>query len=105
MFLSELWLNDERKSGARRRCGWPRAQLLQEREQIGYAPVLDDFAVTHAHDIDGLELDLATRRRHAKEFSPVHPVIGFVRRHPVAIGKRPMNVGVKVGKGPPENFV
>jgi hypothetical protein len=60
--------------------------------------VIGDFAVTHTHDIDGLELNLAARRRHAKEFSLVGPVIGFVRRHTVAIGKLPMNLGVKVGK-------
>ena len=49
--------------------------------------------------------NLAARRRHAKEFSSVRPVIGFVRRHAVAIGKLPMDVGVKVGKRRPENFV
>src|SRR5438309_1913124 len=33
------------------------------------------------------------------------PVIGLVRRHAVAIGELPMNVGVKVGERGPEDFV
>jgi L,D-transpeptidase catalytic domain len=60
--------------------------------------VLGNFAIPHAHDIDGLEFNLAARRRHPKEFSAVRPVIGFVRRHAVPIGKLPMNFGVKVGE-------
>ena len=83
----------------------PRAELLHEGEEIGHAPVLGDLAVAHAHDIDGLELNFAAGRRHAQEFSPVRPVIGFVRRHAVAIGKLPMDVGVKVGKRSPQDFV
>jgi hypothetical protein len=60
--------------------------------------MLSDLAVAHAHDIDSLELNFATRRRRAQEFSPVGPVIGLVRCHAVAIGDLPMDVGVKVGK-------
>ena len=67
--------------------------------------MIGDFAVTHTHDVDGLELNLAARRRHAKEFSPVCPVIGFVGRHTISIGSLPMDVGVKVGKRSPEDFV
>jgi hypothetical protein len=61
--------------------------------------MLSDLAVAHAHDVDSLELNFATRRRRAQEFSPVGPVIGLVRCHAVAIGDLPMDVGVKVGKG------
>jgi hypothetical protein len=50
-------------------------------------------------------LNLATRRRHTQEFSPVRPMIGFVRRHAVSIGKLPMDFGVKVGERGPEDFV
>ena len=67
--------------------------------------MLGDLAVAHAHDVDGLELDFAAGRRHAKELSPVRPVIGFVGRHAVTIGKLPMDVGVKVGKGSAQNLV
>ena len=80
----------------------PGAELLQKGEEIGHAPVLGDLAVAHAHDINGLEMNFAARRRHAQEFSPVGPVIGLVRRHAVAICELPMDVGVKVGKCGPE---
>jgi hypothetical protein len=49
----------------------PGAELLHQREEVGHAPVLGDLAVAHAHDVDGLELNFASRRRHAQEFSPV----------------------------------
>ena len=81
--------------------GGPSAELLYEREEISHAPMLGDFAVANAHDVHGLELNLATRRRHAQEFSPMRPVIGLVRRHPVAIGKLSVDVGVKVGERGP----
>ena len=85
--------------------GRPGAELLHEREEVGHAPVLSDLAVAYAHDVDGLELNFATRRRHAQEFSPVGPVIGLVRRHAVAVGKLPMDVGVKVGERGPKDIV
>lgn len=67
--------------------------------------MIGDLAVTHTHDVDGLELNLAARRRHAKEVSLVRPVIGLVGRHTISIGNLPMDVGVKVGKRGPKNFV
>ena len=67
--------------------------------------MLGDLAVAHAHDVDGLELNFAARRRHAEEFSPVRAVIGLVRRHAVAIGELPMDVGVKVGERGAEHSV
>ena len=56
--------------------GGPGAELLQEGEKIGHAPMLSDLAVAHAHDVDSLELNFAAGRRHAQEFSPVGPMIG-----------------------------
>ena len=85
-------------SGAVSRGGRPGAELLHEGEEIGYAPMLGDLAIAHPHDIDGLELNLPARRRHAQKFSAMRPVIGLVRRHAVPIGKLPMNFGVKVGE-------
>jgi hypothetical protein len=85
--------------------GRPSAELLHEREEVGHAPVLGDLALAHAHDIDGLELNLTARRCHAQEFSSVSPVIGLVRRHAVTIGKLPMDVGVKVGERGPKDFI
>jgi hypothetical protein len=85
-------------SGAVSRGGRPGAELLHEGEEIGYAPMLGDLAIAHPHDIDGLELNLPARRRHAQKFSAMRPVIGLVCRHAVPIGKLPMNFGVKVGE-------
>ena len=85
--------------------GRPGAELLHEGEEIGYAPMFGDSSVAHAHDIDGLESNFPTSRGHAQEFSTVRPVIGLVRRHAVAIGKLPMDVGVKVGERGPKDFI
>jgi hypothetical protein len=68
-------------SGAVSRGGRPGAELLHEGEEIGYAPMLGDLAIAHPHDIDGLELNLPARRRHAQKFSAMRPVIGLVCRH------------------------
>src|SRR4051812_16957684 len=105
MFLSKLSLNDETRSGANRGRGRPGTELLHQREKIGHAPVLGDFAVAYAHDIDGLELNGAAGRRHAQKFSPMRAVISLVGRHAVAIGQLPMNVGVKIRERCPEDFV
>src|SRR3981081_4928647 len=85
--------------------GRPGAELLYEREEVGLARVRGDLAIAHAHDIDGLELNLTARRCHAQELSSVSPVIGLIRRHAVTVGKLPMDVGVKVGERGPEDFV
>ena len=50
------------------------------------------------HDVDGLELNCTARRRYAQKFPSVRPVIGLVRRHAVAIGQHPMDIGVKARK-------
>ena len=67
--------------------------------------MLGDLAVAHAHDVDGLELNFAACRRHAEKFSQVRPVVSLVGRHPVAIGKLPMDFGVEVGESGAEDFV
>ena len=67
--------------------------------------MLGDLAIAHAHDVDGLELNFSARRRHAKKLSQMRPVIGLVGRHPVAIGKLPMDFGVEVGESGAEDFV
>ena len=67
--------------------------------------MLGNLAAAYAHDIDGLEVNLAAGRRHPQEFSPVRPMIGFVRGHAVAISELPMNVGLKVGKRSSQDFV
>src|SRR2546430_10178238 len=85
-------------SGAVSRGGRPGPELLPEGEETGYAPMLRDLAIAHPHDIDGLELNLPARRRHAQKFSAMRPTIGPVRRHAVPIGKLPMNFSVQVGE-------
>ena len=49
--------------------GGPGAELLQEGEKIGHAPMLSDLAVAHAHDVDCLELNFAACRWNAQLFS------------------------------------
>src|SRR4051812_11437184 len=108
MFLSGLRAEAQRRwqepSSRPLSLDGPGAELLHKGEEIGHAPVLGDLAVAHAHDINGLELNLTARRCHAQEFSPVRPVVGLVRRHAVAICKLPMDFRVKVGKCGPEDF-
>ena len=76
-----------------------RAELLHKREEIGHAPVLGDLAVAHAHHVHCLELDFATGWRHAEELALVRTMVGFVGRHPVPIGKLPVDVRVEVPEG------
>jgi hypothetical protein len=45
------------------------------------------------------------RRRHPEKLAQMRPMIGLVGRHPVTIGKLPMDFGMEVGKGGKENFV
>lgn len=63
------------------------------------------WAVAHAHDVDGLEVNFSSRRRHAEKLSEVRSVIGLVGRHPVTIGKLPMDFGVEVGESGAEDLV
>jgi hypothetical protein len=83
MFLSGLRAEAQRRwqepSSRPLLLDGPGAELLHKGEEIGHAPVLGDLAVAHAHDINGLELNLTARRCHAQEFSPVRPVVGLVR--------------------------
>ena len=96
MFLSGLRLRAAGSNALLPRG--PSAELLHEGEEIGHSPVFGDLAVTHPHDVDRLELNLAASWRHAQEFSPVRAVISLVRRHAVAIGELPMDLGMKVGE-------
>ena len=74
-------------------------ELLHKREKISYAPVVGDLAVSHAHHVNGFELNSAMRRSNSEEWAIVCTVIGFVGRHPVAIGQLPMDLRAKVGEG------
>ena len=67
--------------------------------------MLGDLSVAHAHDVDGLELNFPTCRRHPKKLSQVGSVIGLVGRHPVTIGQLPVDFGVKVGESGTEDLV
>src|SRR5262245_2942635 len=57
------------------------------------------FAVLHAHDIDGLEVNFAMSWNDAKEKSFMRPVVGLVSSHTISVGKLPVDFGVKVGEG------
>lgn len=63
------------------------------------------FAVVHAHHVHRLKLDLATGWRDAEELALVRAVVSFIGRHPVAIGKLPVDVGVEVREGGTQNLV
>lgn len=60
--------------------------------------MVGDLAVLDAHYIDGLEVDLAVSWSHTKKLSFMRGVVGFVRRHAIAIGKLPVDLGMKVWK-------
>jgi hypothetical protein len=67
--------------------------------------VVGDPAVLHAHHIDGLELNRTPGRCDAEEVPAMRSVIGLVRRHAIALGKLPVNLGVKIRKRGAEDFV
>jgi hypothetical protein len=52
-------------------CRFRGKSLLHEREKICHASVFGDFAFSHAHDVDRIELNFASRRRDAQKFSQV----------------------------------
>jgi hypothetical protein len=52
-------------------CRFRGKSLLHEREKIFHASVFGDFAFSHAHDVDRIELNFASRRRDAQKFSQV----------------------------------
>ena len=62
MFLSDLRAEAQRRwqepSSRPLLLDGPGAELLHKGEEVGHAPVLGDLAVAHAHDINGLELNL-----------------------------------------------
>src|SRR5262249_22140887 len=52
----------------------------------------------YAHDVDGLEVDLAVRGGNSEEWAFVSAVIGLVSGHPIAVCELPMNLGMEVGE-------
>ena len=55
-----------------------------------------DLPVTHAHDIDCFEVDLAVGRRDAKERPLMRPVIRLISRHTFTIDKLPVNFRMEI---------
>ena len=74
----------------------PTADLLHKRKKIANPPVIGDLAVLDAHDIDRLEMDFTVSWSDAKKGPFVSAVVGFVRRYPIAIGKLPVDLRMKV---------
>ena len=60
--------------------------------------MVGDLAVANAHHVDGLKVNFAVSWSDAEEISFMCSVVCLVRDHPVAIGKLPMDLWVKVGK-------
>ena len=52
-------------------------ELLQKREKISHAPVVGDLAVSHAHHVNGFEMNFAMRRSNSEEWAIVRTVIGL----------------------------
>src|SRR4029434_2364186 len=77
----------------------PPSDLLHEEQKIGHTPMFRDLPVTHPHDIDCFELDLAMGWSDAQERPFMRAVIGLVGRHAFTIGKLPVNLGMKIRKG------
>src|SRR5215207_1617937 len=81
------------------------AELLHEGEKIGYAPMLGNLAVPHAHDVHGLKRDFAACWRDAEKLSLMRAMVGLVGRHAVAIGKLPLDGRVEVRERRAEDLV
>lgn len=64
-----------------------------------------DLPVTHAHDIDCFEVDLAVSRGDAKERPFMRPVISLMSRHVLTIGKLLVNFRMKVRERGPNKAV
>ena len=74
----------------------PTADLLHKRKKIANPPVIGDLAVLDAHDIHSFEVDPSVSRSDSKKRSLMRAVVGFVRRYPIAIGKLPVDLRMKV---------
>jgi hypothetical protein len=72
--------------------------LLEQGQQVGHAPVLDDLAVPHPHGVDRLEVDLPTGGGDAEEQPLVGAMVGLVGRDEVAVGGLPVDLGMEVGE-------
>src|SRR5207245_9062808 len=73
-------------------------RVLCERREIRDAPVVGDLAVAYAHDVYGLEVDLAPGRRQSPECPFVCAMVRFIRCHSIAVGDLPMDLCVKIRK-------
>src|SRR6266481_4735526 len=60
--------------------------------------MVGDLAVANAHHVDSLKVNFAVSWSDAEEISFICSVVCLVRDHPVAIGKLPMDLWMKVGK-------
>ena len=64
-----------------------------------------DLTIADAHGIDGVELDASARRCDSEELALMRAMIGLERRNQVAVYGLPVNDGVEVGKGVPQDMV
>src|SRR5207244_12128985 len=80
-------------------------ELLHQVEQRCDAPVLGDLAVDDPHGVNGVETDLLPCGRNTEELSLVGAVIGLVRRHDVAGGHLPVDLGTEVGERDTQSLV
>src|SRR6266436_2263146 len=72
------------------------AGLLHKGRKIRHPPVVGDPAVLDAHDVDGLQPDLAVSGSDPKKWPCMRAPVGFIRRHSIAVGKLPVDLGMKV---------
>src|SRR5258708_7894722 len=79
----------------------PSADLPHKRQKIADAPVVRDFSVLDAHDINRFEVNFAMRRSDAEERTIVGAVVGFVGCYAITIRELPMNLRMKVRKRRP----
>src|SRR5438477_12510570 len=73
-------------------------ELLHNREEIGYTPMISDLAVAHSHDINSFVVNFSTRWRHTEKHSMVRSMIRFIGRHQLAVRGLPMDICVKIGQ-------
>src|SRR5262245_45238858 len=57
-----------------------------------------DLAVLDPHHINRFEMNLAMGRSNPKKQALVSPMVSFVRRHSISVGKLPVDFGMKIGE-------
>jgi hypothetical protein len=65
---------------------------------VRHSPVIADLAVSHTHDIDGLELNLLPRWGYAPQLAQMRSVVRLKCGYAIAVRNLPMDFGVKIGK-------